>query len=219
MNKRGQIYLLAAIIFAIAIYGVSSIVNKAEQQGLKGDFEKLSENYEAESKIFINSLLGETSLDTKFEAYAEFTAAFTSYSKSQDSSFGLIYAYSSKVSSNIYRVEIGNFLDQSIGVTAVGTGGETNVNGCYEKVGATIDLGQDISFTSPIYYSIISDCIYSNDLPLTQLSICIRIGDVYYPLEINPEAPQVMVVSRLEEGEQRKVFIGGEGFKEGGSAC
>jgi len=219
MNKRGQIYLLAAIIFAIAIYGISSVVNKVDQQELKGDFEKLSENYEAESKIFINSLLGETSLDTKFQAYAEFTTAFTSYSKSQDSSFGLIYAYSSKVSPSMYRVEIGNFLDQNIGITAVGTGGEKNVNGCYEKVGATIDLGQDISFTSPIYYNLISDCIYSNNIPSTRLLICIRIGNVYYPLEIDPEAPQVMIVSRLEEGEQRKVFIGGEGFKDGGSSC
>lgn len=221
MNKRGQIYILAAIIFAIAIYGMSSIVNKVEQKEIKGDFEKLSENYETESRTFINSLISESDLDKKFQAYAEFTTAFTAYSKSQDSSFGLIYAYSNKVSDNIYRLEIGNFLEQDIGVSVLGSGSEETIHGCYTKVGATIDLG-DLSFTAPVYYSEISDagCIYSNsNIPKTQPIICIRIGDHYYPLEVDFDMPQVMVVSRLEEEEQRKVFIGGKGFKEGETSC
>ena len=45
LNKKGQIYLLAALILGFVIYGLSTVVNKSEQQKIEGDFERLSDNY------------------------------------------------------------------------------------------------------------------------------------------------------------------------------
>jgi len=212
MNKRGQVYLLAAIIFAVALYGVSSIVNKVEQKEIRGDFEKLSENYETESARFINSLLGDETIN-KFESYSEFTMAFSSYVKAQDPSFGLIYAFSTPEDD---IVQIGNFLEDDIWVKKENQAGDgQKVDGCYGLIDASISLGI-FKFSSPQNINDISDCIGVIDLlSIHNPEIKIKIGEYWYDFEIDQGTPQIMIVSKLEQDEQRKVFIGGKGFKNG----
>jgi hypothetical protein len=40
----------------------------------------------------------------------------------------------------------------------------------------------------------------------------VSIGEALYPFELVSGKPQLMVVSQMEQAEQRKVFVGGEGF-------
>ena len=39
MGKRGQIYILAAILLAVVVYGLSTVVNVVQQEEIPGDFE------------------------------------------------------------------------------------------------------------------------------------------------------------------------------------
>ena len=57
MNKKGQIYILAALILSIVVFSLSQTINKFQQEELEEDFEKLSDNYELESSKLINSLI------------------------------------------------------------------------------------------------------------------------------------------------------------------
>ena len=86
MSKRGQIYILAAILLAITIYSLSTTVNIIEQEDIKGDFNSLAQNYEIESFKIINSVLksGDVSIP---EAFENFTFLFSSYSKTKSPNF------------------------------------------------------------------------------------------------------------------------------------
>ena len=57
MNKRGQVYILAALIISVVIFILALRPNVIIQEKIEDDFEKLSGNYEYESTRFINSLI------------------------------------------------------------------------------------------------------------------------------------------------------------------
>ncbi|MDD5331840.1 MAG: hypothetical protein PHE43_03405 [Candidatus Nanoarchaeia archaeon] len=207
MNNKGQIYILAVIILALILVGVSSIVNKAEQEKIEGEFEKLSTNYDEESARFVNSLIyGED--PEMVEKFKGFTSFYSSYAKSQNPGFGLIYAFSYKEDSS-NKINIGNFLDESVYLEDPNLG---EIPGCYDKVSATLDF-DGISFASYPNREEIEAC---NKVIDYQSAIWIRIGEDLYSFEVIAGQPQLIVVSRFEKDEQRKVFIGGSGFKTEG---
>ena len=44
MNKKGQIYILAALILSIVVFSLSQTINRFQQEELEENFEKLSDN-------------------------------------------------------------------------------------------------------------------------------------------------------------------------------
>lgn len=204
MDKRGQVYILAALILTAVLYGISRQSNLLFQENIEDDFNKLSENYNIESAILINSLLNNNA--DVVDGFSNFTVLFTSYSKSQNPSFGLIYAFDFE-----NEIQIGNFLSKEIIIDS-GTG-ETSLsrlNGCYNDISATVRF-HGLSFDPGLSLIDIGEC--TTKIPSTE-KIWIGIEDLWYPFEIKEGQPQVMIVSKEEVKEQRKVFIGGEGFVE-----
>jgi hypothetical protein len=203
MNKKGQIYILAALILSIVVFSLSQTINKFQQEELEEDFEKLSDNYELESSKLINSLINTEG--NILDPFSKFTLLFTSYSKAQNPDFGLIYSLD-----YAGEVQIGNFLNQPIIVDNGTTSKQdlNTLNGCYDKISAVITF-QGLSFDAGIDLKDIEDCTLT--IPSTN-NIWLQIGEFWYPFEIESGKPQIMIVSRLEAQEQRQVFVGGEGF-------
>ena len=78
MNKKGQLYILVAMILCVAIFMLVSQYNVVEQEKMRDDFDELSDNYAIESTKLLNSLFivgGDV-----FGSFANFTILFTSYS-------------------------------------------------------------------------------------------------------------------------------------------
>ena len=199
LNKKGQIYLLAALILGFVIYGLSTVVNKFEQQKIEGDFERLSDNYNIESSRLINSLI----LNNKdvINPFTEFTSLFTAYSKSQNPSFELIYLLEYNNS-----MQVGNFLSKQ--VIVYDGNSEYNLSGCFEGVKASINsLG--FSFSSNEHLESIRNCTL--DLP-TSSWVQIKIDNNWYTINITKNKPQIMITATLSAEEQGRVFVGGEGF-------
>ena len=107
MKKRGQIYILAALILIFVIFILVSQSNVIRELVLENDFERLTKNYEAESSRFVNSLLA--AKENISDKFLEFTIYFTSYSKTQNPDFGLIYLFDYD-----NKLHIGNYLNESI---------------------------------------------------------------------------------------------------------
>ncbi|MBI4447479.1 hypothetical protein HY643_00715 [Candidatus Woesearchaeota archaeon] len=208
--KKGQVYILAAIILCLAIFGVVAIANKAQKKGGKTNFESLSENYVAESAKLINSIITNPSADVG-DSFKSFSALFTAYSKTRNPEFGLIYAFNYK--GNFY---LGNFLKQPILLSTTCTGAiEQSVNGCYEAVDASITFeGLNLGIGG-IDQALIGGCTISQ--PGTKTNIALAIGANCYPFAIPLNQPSVIIVSFESKGEERKVFMEGE-FVEGGAA-
>ena len=205
MDKRGQVYILAALIISVVVFILVLRPNVVVQEKFEDDFEKLSGNYEYESTRFTNSLINqELGVSSSF---FNFTLLFTSYSKSQNPNFNLIYAFGFDD-----KINIGNFMEEQI---VIDDGDNQYIlNGCYDKINAVIEF-QGLNFESDIDYKDVEECLLTIDF--TE-NICINMGDLWYPYELKNK-PQIMIVSREEAEEQRKVFIGGEGFVKSGGTC
>jgi hypothetical protein len=209
MNKRGQIYILAVIILALALVGIASVVNKASQETIEGDFERLSENYDEESSRFVNSLIYTKDADM-VNKFVGFTSFYSSYAKSQNPGFGLIYAFSYENEKGNF-INLGNFLDESVYLEDPAEG---EIPGCYDSISATVEF-DGLKLLAEASRSEIEKC---NKEINYQPTIWIRIGEEVYSFEVIAGQPQLIIVSRFEKNEQRKVFIGGSGFKNEGKS-
>ncbi|MEM4245401.1 MAG: hypothetical protein QXR60_04330, partial [Candidatus Nanoarchaeia archaeon] len=192
--------------------------NVAKQEKFKGDFEKLSTNYETEGTRLINTIINtEGNVSDRFK---EFTYAFTAYSKTQNPQFGLIYVLDYNGT-----VHIGNYLKDEITVAYFES--ESNpqfigLTGCFDSVQSSVSFGAlTNTFTTPI--TDINLCVKEINEPYSKPNkpkfVHIIIKNSWYPFELIQNKPQLMMVSRMEQEEQRKVFIGGEGFAKEGNMC
>ncbi len=211
MRKKGQVYIIAAILLSVVIFALASVTNIAKQEKFKGDFEKLSRNYETEGSKLINTVVS-TEGDKVGEKFGKFTYDFTAYSKTQNSQFGLIY-----VLDYGGRVYIGNYLKGEIYVDD-GSGMPFKLLGCFEEVPASISFGT-LGANFDIKSSPLKECVKDIPEPSENKTIYIAVNNSWYPFELTPGKPQMMVVSKMEQQEQVKVFIGGEGFLKKENHC
>jgi len=209
MNKRGEIYILAAIILATMLYSLSTTFNYIKQESMDDDFEKISKNYELESSKLVNNLLSKGYSDIN-GSFNVFTALFTSYSKSQNPSYGVVYTLGFKDEGGNDKIQVGNYLDKETIIEAGADG--YRITGCFEKVPATLTF-EGLNLGAGLTQEDIGSCTLMIDyVPILYIGIEDVEGTTWYTMEIEKGKPQIMIISRLEEGEQRNVFVGGEGF-------
>jgi len=91
MNKRGQVFLLGAIIIGLALVAVSVKYNTATEYKLLSDYEELSGNYLTEAPKVINYAKYEN-LD-EGEKLKEFTKSYKEAASKKDPNFGIFYMY------------------------------------------------------------------------------------------------------------------------------
>jgi len=207
MEKRGQVYILVAIVLAMVIFGLVTVVNKVEQENIESDFKELSDNYASESARLINSMIANPDIDIS-ETFVKFTASFTSYAKTVNPKFGLIYAF-------YYGddLHIGNYLDTRINVRCQGCQPKT-LKGCYEKIQATITLAGLELDVDEQHNKLIEECNLVQrkgpDFSGKPQYIDVTIKDIPYRFNIKQGHPEMIIVSWESRAEQRKVFTEGD---------
>lgn len=207
MNKKAQIYILAALLFAIVIYGLSAVPNVVKTYEFKGDFNKLAGNYDVESSKLINSVIISGG-DVK-ESFTNFTTLFMSYSKAQNPNFGLIYSLNYED-----NLRIGNYLKQKIKI--YDGKNDIDLNGCFDKISSQIIFNGLVLEMEAADFEALGDCF--EDIPSTD-KIWIGFEEdegeiIWYPFEIEQNRPQLMIVNLMQEGPQRQVSVAGEGYVE-----
>jgi hypothetical protein len=209
MSKKGQIFIIAAILLSLIIYILASVTNIARQEKMRGDFEGLSENYETEASRLINAAVS-TGADVG-PAFGNFTYAFTSYSKTKNPQFGLIYVLNYEG-----KVYMGNYLNEEIYVD-VGDKTPLTLEGCFEAVDARVVFGPLTGSFNPGNPQM-EKC--TKDIPEPKSDkLYVAIKNTWYTFKLVSGKPQLMVVSQMEEAKQRKVFVGGEGFAKEEDHC
>ena len=192
MDKRGQIYILIAIILAGVIFLLVSQSNVIREKLFVDRFEQISQNYVTEGNKLINSLLTEEAT-SGHKKFFDFTDEFVSYLEKQEPDVGVVYVLNYKK-----EVQIGNYLDTSIIIN-----NKDVLSGCKEKVEASVGVG-GISgrFDQPLSY------IYGCNLTLSGINnIKITTADgIEYDFKIKEGEPQLQTVIREDEKNQTKVF-------------
>ena len=198
MQKRGQIYLLAALIIGFILFLLAAQTNIIKKITIEDDFEELSKNYERESANFVNSLLSNPTANIEKE-FAKFTVLFTSSAKTKNPEFGLVYAFLHQ--GNVY---IGNYLDTKINLLTILP--PKTIPGCYALIETSVSLAGLTIPTSGISLGKFSQCNAVFTAPPSN-KIKIEIESIVYELLLAEDAPDIMMISRETKDNQRKVFI------------
>lgn len=97
MNKRGQFYIIAALIIAAIIAGLVSEANYAIRRPKPVKFYDLSKDYETEvTKIIDSGVYLSKGDDWINEAVANFTKKFLEYAQEKDPNLQLLYLYGNR---------------------------------------------------------------------------------------------------------------------------
>ena len=207
MQKRGQIYLLAALIIGFILFTLVAQTNVVKKTIIEDDFEELSKNYERESSYFVNGLLQTNPADFA-KKFLKFTVLFTSFSKTKNPEFGLIYAF--LYDNHLY---VGNYLDTDI--TLKHYPPPNVLKGCYDKIKTSVSLGGLNISTAPVTLSNFKECTlpHPNNPPVGNNKLVVIIGDIEYVINLTEDNPEIMIVTREEKDKQRKVFMKGNFIK------
>lgn len=217
MNKRGQVFILAALLLSFIIFSLVIRLNIVQREIIEGDFKGLSENYDIESPKFINLLAekefrGEVSnINDVAVLFLNFTQDFTKYSKTQNPEFGVIYFFDFG-DKNSGKMLVGNYLDQEIIVWTDDVNDAEIIEGCSSKVfaGASFD---EFKFNSGIQ-NFNFDCAKILNRPNNdKYDFNFIIGDIEYKSNILVGETKLGVVANEFQDRQRRVFI--NEFKEG----
>ena len=203
MNKRGQVYVLAAIVMSIIIFGMVSISNRAVQESIASDFERIANNYATETAKLVNSIPEEQDIRP---AFRNFTLLFASYAKAQSPKFELISVLD--YNSQLY---IGNFLKERIIVKCNDNLCDSTppVEGCYSNVPASVGF-EGLKVPVTIYQQSVGNCetiIPYDAIPVNYINI--SIANVAYQFDLRKDQPEVIVVGWESNAKQRKVYTKG----------
>lgn len=89
MNKRGQFFILGAIILALALFVLMVKLNTFDETVLIKDFYPLSENYKTESVKVVNDAIAQGGATTPNKALDDFTQKYLNYARTIDPNAGL----------------------------------------------------------------------------------------------------------------------------------
>ena len=187
MNKRGQIYLLAALILGLIIFLVVAETNLVKETVIEDDFESLAKNYEVESAKFMNSLLAAATPPDIPQEFLKFTIVFSSYAKTKNPEFGIIYAF-------IYNnhLYVGNYLDREVRIPGAPP---LNLPGCYQRLNTEVVVAG-----FPLQYDVLTSAYSSCRLDIFPVpstnSFTFFIEDTEYEVELEPFRPEIIIVSR-----------------------
>lgn len=193
MNKRGQIYIVAALILSVVIFLLVSQTNFVREILIEDDFEQISQNFDIESAKFMNSLLAGDDDDISSD-FDTFTKKFTDYVKVENPEFEFVFVIE-------YGVDkyAGYYIKKDI------------------KIGPDTTLESNDPITGDVYqddFSITLEITGEGKVRSVNDTSTITIEDIVYILNIDPGTPQIIIISREEKGEQTKVYLNEE-FIEG----
>ena len=208
MNKRGQVYILAAIIFGLVIYLLSVNVNIAKGTVFDNLFIEISNNYDKESAKFLTSLSQESLKDNQLNVktkFNEFSGKFTSYSGTTDPSFSFIYFFDYSHKSE-GKLIIGNHLAQPILVWV----SETNqkiIDGCKAEISLGVSFSQLSTEFLGTKREVLESCSDVLDVDSGDTyRVNYVIGDIKYTSKVIRGIPQIVILSEENKDNQRKVY-------------
>ena len=202
MDKRGQFYLILAVIISLALYGVTYKVNSIEEPILWEDFNDVSKNYITESTFVANAAIKnheqvEDRLDT-------FTRNFLDYAQERNPKLTLLYVYS-----NGTNVSVKSYLN------ATGAVNEHLIFGANQELVQDITIkigGKEFIYKVPVTSENFGEGW--NGVTVGNQPFNLSVGGIIHPFSLDPTGPEFRVIIRTESGAEEEVVLGdpGEGY-------
>ena len=91
MNKRGQVFLIAAVILALALFSVSVVYNSITVSPPLTEYRKLSDNYLTEYPKVVNFARFYNANEA--DAVSDFNNVFLGFARQKEPNFGVFYTF------------------------------------------------------------------------------------------------------------------------------
>ena len=207
MKKRGQVYLIAAIVVCLILFILLSGSNIFTRVFVQDRFDDIAKNYEIESSKYINEIV--KSGGVVGDELKSFTTDFVEkYSKNIDSSVGMLYVFSHPNGFWIF-----NYLAEQEGEENIKINYKNLESGVYSCAHPAEGCSFGSCITIPIgdFGSCALDFTGTGELEL-------QIGDINYgPFDNeNVENPTLVFIFKKAKENTVKVFVNDKSKGRGG---
>ena len=182
MNKRGQFYIIMAIVVSLIIYSLYLPENKIEEVTLFEDFRDISLNYQTESPKVVNHYIYKNLEDEDLKnAITNFTSDFLEQIQQKNPNVNLVFFLS-----NGTHVFIKSYFDNSILFQQTNTTKELfgenqeSLNSIKLKVS-----GKDFEQQVPVKMKNFGNEFTSQTLPLSDDEFVVEIGTIFHNFQLN----------------------------------
>jgi len=203
MNKRGQIFIFAAIIIGLVTFLLFTKPNTMNEEILLENFGQISQNYLTEMpKVVDNSIYNEELVEKNLEKYTnDFLEKYAR--RELDPNVGIVYIYSNGtdlIIDNHLKGEVVSF-KQGLGPVDVAFSTDTSIEGdlILEETGISGTQSAELCVGELQDY-----CIITSDIG-GQLTL--KIGDYSYDFKIDMQSPNIIAIVKSSDGTTTKVDI------------
>jgi len=190
MNKKGQFFLIAAVLFCLAIFSITIHFNKLEERALLEDFQDLSQNYANEAPKVVNSAI-EEGKDAE-DNLDKFTEEFLNYARKKDPNIGFFYVY---LDPSTGKLITKNFLQTgdtaTIGDKTVFSENEETIN----KISLSMNPEEEFSLNVPTKVKNFDES-YTKAIILESVNapVWVEIGGIFY--RVNPIGKNLNIIAK-----------------------
>jgi len=207
MDKRGQLYLVSALIIAFVVYIILSPSNVVKTSVESSNFEAIAKNFDRESARFLNTLFAQK--QWVYDAFLNFTILFTSYAKTKNPDVGVVYTFAHEG-----KLYFGNYAKDQVTFEAGGV--TVIVQGCLDKIATSISAA-GLNIAAPqIAVGTYQQCLKEIPVPggfNHLVSIIVLEQDTglstSFVTEVTPSHPDLILISKEKKGSERRIYTKG----------
>ena len=199
MDKRGQFYIIIAIIISLAFFSIITPQNRMEESILFQDFNDVSLNYVEEApKVANYGIFNDLNINSLL---SDFTKDFLTFAKQRNPTVELIYVYN-----NGTNVNMKSYLDE----TTIVESNETTFNllGAEESTINNVNLniaGKDFTQQIPLQIKNFGDEFSSVDFPSSK-NIILNVGGIIHNFDLSSQGPELKVLIRSKTGSIVQIY-------------
>lgn len=204
MDKRGQFYLIMAIIFSLAIFIITSKNNKIQETVLFEDFSRVSQNYVSEAPKTVNyAFYSDKEVNPTIKS---FTEDFLSFARKTNPTISLLYVYS-----NGSNVAVVSYLDET---TIVGFNSSKTENLLGGQDVSINDIALNVAGVDFVHHVPVEiknfggsfNTIVSDPSPFLSL----QIGGIFHNFNLEANSPQLQVILTASDGRTARFYTTGQ---------
>ncbi|MBI2670859.1 hypothetical protein HYX18_02690 [Candidatus Woesearchaeota archaeon] len=199
MDKRGQFYIILAIIFSLLFFSIVTPQNKVQEAILLEDFNQISGNYVEESpKVANYGIFKDREIK---QLLSEYTDDFLDFAQKRNPTLELIYIYN-----NGTNVTVKSYASES---ATIEFGQETQtLFGAQEETINNINLnvaGKDFTQQVPLQIKNFGDEFTTAQFPSTKNAI-LNLGGVFHNFDLSNKGPELNVLLRSRQGSIVQIY-------------
>ncbi|MEK6839689.1 MAG: hypothetical protein AABX72_02005 [Nanoarchaeota archaeon] len=208
-SKRGQIYLVSALILVFILYMILTPTNIIKKSTESSNFEQIAKNFDRESAHFMNELI-KTDQPVQ-RAMLNFTFLFSSYAKTKNPDFGLIYTFMYKD-----KLYLANYAHDRV-IFSTEDASLASINGCLAHVQTSFSTS-GLSMNIPnVNIGTYQNCLkelpvpasFDNEIVMTIHELDTGMNTTFTS-EITPYNPDLIIISKEKKGNIRRIYTKGK---------